>query len=203
MCQRHIKICSLTTFAESQLGETDSAEFFKRSISQKRGMNLIHHFIVFPNHLRPSYSKKGLYKGKLSSPRNFKDRLMLTDVGAVFLETIRARGLTPNMILKWDRDYFPWMIRAKVGKIEFELRGEIIGASSWQSIIEITPEAGPDNSRRRYADSILADFRKKLGREPWESPYWSDEDVLELSKKKNTTLAEVKLQWDFSVPSQV
>ena len=160
-------------------------------------MSLIHQFIVFPNHLRPSYSKKGLYKGKLLSPRNFKDRLMLTDVGAVFLDTIRARGLTPKMVLKWDRDYFPWMIELKAGKLDFEFRGEIIGGSSWQSIIEIAPDAGSGISRKRYADSILADFRKRLGREPWESPYWSDEDIMELGKKKNITLAEVKLQWEF------
>ena len=160
-------------------------------------MSLIHRFIVFPNHLRPSYSKKGLYKGKLVSPRNFKDRLMLTDVGAVLLDTIRARGLTPKMVLKWDRDYFPWMMELKAGKLEFELRGEIIGASSWQSIIEIIPDEGSKTSPKRSIDRILADFRKRLGREPWESPYWSDGDMMELGKKKNITLAEAKLNWEF------
>lgn len=156
---------------------------------------MIQHYIVFPNHLRPSCSKKGLRKGKILSPRNFKDRLMLTDVGDNFLKTVRRKGSQPNIRLTWERDYFPWSMIIELGEVSFKLSAEMIGTSTWQSLIEISPDFKNGPSSIGVVDDVLTRFRKRLGRHPWESPYWSENDIVELYNVKGYSLNDIKQTW--------
>jgi len=120
---------------------------------------------------------------------------MLTDVGDNFLKTVRRKGSKPNIRLAWERDYFPWSISIELGDVSFKLSAEMIGTSNWQSIIDISPEFKNSSTSIGVVNDVLTRFRKRLGRPPWESPYWSENDIVELYNAKGYSLNDIKQAW--------
>jgi hypothetical protein len=128
---------------------------------------------------------------------------MLTDVGDNFLKTVRRKGSQPNIRLTWERDYFPWSISIELGDISFKLIAETIGTSTWQSLIEITSDFKETQASISVVNDILTRFRKRLGRPPWESPYWSENDMIELYNTKGYSLNDIKQAWTNGIHFEV
>ena len=128
---------------------------------------------------------------------------MLTDVGEAFLKAARVKGRTSTIKLIWERDYFPWSIRIGFGELALRLNADVIGSSTWQSIVEIRAERMGRTSDNVSFEGIMKRFRHNLGRPPWESPYWEEGDLMVLYNKKGVTLKDVKMMWDPSAQDEV
>ncbi|MDP6155626.1 MAG: hypothetical protein QGH39_08850 [Candidatus Thermoplasmatota archaeon] len=128
---------------------------------------------------------------------------MLTDVGDNFLKTVRRKGSQPDIRLTWERDYFPWSISIELGLVSFKLSAETIGTSTWQSIVVISPEFKNSPSTIAVVNDVFKRFRKRLGRPPWESPYWSENDIVEIYNAKGYSLNDIKQAWTNEIHVEV
>jgi len=134
-----------------------------------------------------------LKKGWLKSPKNFKDRLMLTDVGEAFFDALRSRKGRSEFGLRWVRDYYPWSISVDLDGLLLSLESEVIGGSNWQSVIIISPQSpGKDQSLHR----LMRAFSTRLGRDPLDTPYLSELEFMELFERKGMALVEMKESWE-------
>lgn len=121
---------------------------------------------------------------------------MLTDVGEALLKAMKVKGRRSSIKLVWERDYFPWAIQIDSGELSLKVNAEMIGTSTWQSIIVISQERTGRTSDNVSFHGIMKRFKNNLGRPPWESPYWEEGDAMELYNKKGITLNDVKMMWD-------
>lgn len=134
-------------------------------------------------------------KGLFVSPRNFKDRLMMTDVGESFFNTLKENGKKLEFRLEWNKDYYPWLIQVKVDNVPLLLQTEVIGKTNWQSLVTISLDSRDTSRGDKYLTRVMSLFLKKLDRDPLHSPYWGELDHMELFEKKGLALSDMKEKW--------
>ncbi len=152
-------------------------------------------FVALPNHLRPTLSKKGLKKGRKESPRNYRDRIMITDIGEILIEIAFQKPQSRSIKLVKAYDYYPWRMQLVYGKFALEASSLIFGDSNWQSLVEICPINTKDQGKNKNFIELMKTIEKGLGRKPWESNYWKQENWNNLNKTKGLDQVMIKEQW--------
>lgn len=162
------------------------------------GGKKIRSLIALPNHLRPTLSKKGLKKGVSRHAETFKDRLMLTDVGEIFLELIRKRHSGFKIDLVNSRDYYPWCLSFTLNRYRVTLQSEVIGTSNWQSFIVFEPSTFRNSSDKKDYIVLMKQFLKAMKRDPCNSMYWSTEDWEEFYSLRALNKTKMDSMWKFN-----
>ena len=148
-----------------------------------------------PNHLRPSRSYKGLTKGMMESPRTFKDRIYLTDVVDSLWQVVSTGYPGMSVEILWRKRYFPWRIKIQRdcgGHILLE--GRLIGDTTWASVVEMRFN-GLEAGGGMRIDDVLEAFVQRLGRPPYETPYWTDEIWSRFLGQKQLARQTVEAAW--------
>ena len=159
-------------------------------------MGILSSFSLYamPNHLRPSTSYKGLVKGNLETPRNFTDRIYLTDIVDTFFSVLNKRINDVNFKILWHRGYFPWRIRIRIPQGSILLTGKVYGESTWNSAVTMQFK-NMDPASNGELTLALEGFVKKLGRPPYDSPYWTEETWQQFTKAHKTARRRVEESW--------
>ncbi len=137
-----------------------------------------------PLHIRPVVSLESLKKGEMDRPRNGMDRLTLTEVGELVIQSNDTIGL--KMKLRKTSPPFPWeMAFTHQGLEVAQLTGHFIGPSTFRSIF-----------RLRYLEDTkgetLAMFLiNNIERDMLGSDYWNDDTWDRFSKKTGLSRNEV------------
>ena len=147
-----------------------------------------------PNHLRPSTSYKGLVKGNLETPRNFTDRIYLTDIADSLISVLQKNITDVNFKILWHRGYFPWRIKIRLLNGTILLTGKMYGDSTWTSAVTMLFK-NLEPASNGEIKSVMKGFVEKLGRPPYESPYWTDDTWLSFTRTHKIARRRVEESW--------
>jgi hypothetical protein len=118
-------------------------------------------------------SYKGLSASRLETPRNFTDRIYLTDIVETLWKVISGTDDGSSIKLLWRKRYFPWRISITLPEGSILLLAKLLGDSSWTSVIEMQFSDFEGNGTAKV-EKVITEFVVLLGRPPYESQYWND-----------------------------
>jgi hypothetical protein len=150
---------------------------------------------MIPNHMRPSFSIKALRKGALEKPGSFRDRIYLTDVGDALWRTAMAMSPDAVLQLRSHKNYLMNKADVSMSGLWVQIEGHKLGLSSWSSAFRVRLVG--DEPR---VIGYLEKFLKALGRMPFNSPYWGQNEWDIMQREHSVTRASLIGEWKRSLP---